>query len=843
MYAVSADFHAAILTGAKQKALLKFADTIFTNSDIAMQGGLALTEPFCAQEELTIGLCPSAFLSASLLNESGQLDTFTFGQFTAYLGVLTTSGNYFVTYGLITDSVSESEDYGLISDAADSFDDYGTIISGATAVIPIGADLYSIHDAAPYVRKNGTGTSGQPAFAPKAMIVLDGLLYVISSAGAYYRYCIDGLTHAQMAQFTHAELAEFTHAELNGTINVGAAYSADDVMVHKGIEWAANNAAIVFEDAAITEYSMDGTYEVYEMCPIGVFNVERPATVRKMVVKFTAYDNMSLTDVDITSWFAALTYPKTLGAMYAALCTELGIATTTTTFINSTHSYASAPFTSNSLTGRQLLKYIAEAACAIARCDRAGNLLLDWFAAETHTISRLTGITIAEYEVAAVDKLQVQAVTTDAIATVGTGTNSYVLLANQLIVGEIEADLTAFATDISTRLFAYAAFTPISAKMPADWSLQSGDIIDITYETVTYSMPIYSQVITWNGNGKATLNSTGKPVRDVTDLRNQSDFLTQQNVLGINANATEAIALLSDIASDTKITPSEKLNAKQLWDAIVVEGTPTTGTIPVQAIALGVADTNFDTAYAALNTYLNTTLTVFSNMTTTTNITRSTWDTAWKNYYEERTQLLAALGAKANALVAATGTFDSLAIAAPTNDFLDMRLGEFSLGAGLASGVRWDISDADEWAGLFESDTGELYLQGTALLYISTNLAYPTGSLYLDSVDNIFLTATNVTVDGIFSDTTPAYAGDALLELSTVKSIEGKIDHKTLPPAARTKIKRNVRDAKGKPTKEVVEQDGRDLGMMISILTKAVQQLTEIVNKQQEQIDKLKGKQ
>ncbi|MGV1037715.1 MAG: beta strand repeat-containing protein [Candidatus Nanopelagicales bacterium] len=66
-----------------------------------------------------------------------------------------------------------------------------------------------------------------------------------------------------------------------------------------------------------------------------------------------------------------------------------------------------------------------------------------------------------------------------------------------------------------------------------------------------------------------------------------------------------------------------------------------------------------------------------------------------------------------------------------------------------------------------------------------------------------------------FTDRTPFYDGDAVAELKVVKGKRGKdgqdvIDHATLPAIAR---------------RTVGEEPGRDLGAMISILTKAVQQL------------------
>lgn len=507
MYAVSSEFHTAVLNGSKQKAILEFSDAIFSNSDIALNGGISFTEPFNAQQELTLGLAPSAYIDVSLLNESEQLNSFGFGTFNAYLGVNISSGSY-------------------------------TPTAGATASLVIDSDVYSVHSTSPYVKLNGADIGDQPSFVPEAIVYWGGYLYVMSSGGSYFKYDI--------------------------TVPSGASYSPNDALIHKAMEWSDNATAFTFDGSDYIEYFTDGTYDSYEMCPLGTFHADKPATSRKIVVKFTAYDNMDLFDTDITDWFAGLSYPTTLGDIYADLCTEIGVTTTTSTFINSTHSYTYAPFESASLTGRQLLKYIAEMACSMARFDRDGNLELVWFSDVSHEISSHFEISIAEYEVAAVDALQVQSEVTQAVSNTGTGSNVYVLLGGKLINGFSEGELDAIASPISTRLFAYDAFTPISVRVIGDWSLQAGDIVDLEIEETdtptwadwseftwgelyltevwpsptTYSLPIYTQTIKWVGNScRATLNSTGNELRDASSVLNRDAFLANQK-----ANAIEALA-------------------------------------------------------------------------------------------------------------------------------------------------------------------------------------------------------------------------------------------------------------------------------------------------------------
>ena len=83
-----------------------------------------------------------------------------------------------------------------------------------------------------------------------------------------------------------------------------------------------------------------------------------------------------------------------------------------------------------------------------------------------------------------------------------------------------------------------------------------------------------------------------------------------------------------------------------------------------------------------------------------------------------------------------------------------------------------------------------------------------------------------------FTDRTPAYTGkNAVAELKLVRNDKnGNIDHSTLPAFARKKI--TLKDKKSKES----EADGRDLGAMISILTKAVQELDERLEKIEDRI-------
>jgi hypothetical protein len=81
------------------------------------------------------------------------------------------------------------------------------------------------------------------------------------------------------------------------------------------------------------------------------------------------------------------------------------------------------------------------------------------------------------------------------------------------------------------------------------------------------------------------------------------------------------------------------------------------------------------------------------------------------------------------------------------------------------------------------------------------------------------------------------YTGDAVTEIKKIKALpDGHLDFTTLPEFARCmvttgKADSGEKDKDGKSVMVDVKTERRDLGAMISMLTVAVQQLTERVEK------------
>lgn len=118
-------------------------------------------------------------------------------------------------------------------------------------------------------------------------------------------------------------------------------------------------------------------------------------------------------------------------------------------------------------------------------------------------------------------------------------------------------------------------------------------------------------------------------------------------------NAATANGLLSDIASDSKLTALEKQEVQREWDMIQAEKT----LYDSQADALGITTekTNYGTSYTTLSGYITPLLT---SLTTTSDITGATFRNNFSDYYTKRQTLLNKIAAVASTLANWSSVFD-----------------------------------------------------------------------------------------------------------------------------------------------------------------------------------------
>lgn len=120
--------------------------------------------------------------------------------------------------------------------------------------------------------------------------------------------------------------------------------------------------------------------------------------------------------------------------------------------------------------------------------------------------------------------------------------NTYQLIDNPLLTSggtATEAEIKQRAAPIFTRLAAWESFTPVSATVVGDWSIQAGDVIQIATAEGIKRLPVYTQTIEWNGGAKTRYQSTGAPKRPVQNIE----------IRERNTSNAQSYAMRSDISS------------------------------------------------------------------------------------------------------------------------------------------------------------------------------------------------------------------------------------------------------------------------------------------------------
>lgn len=370
------------------------------------------------------------------------------------------------------------------------------------------------------------------------------LVYEQGDTDSDRRVSQDGLTLRELFnKETDIQMGETLSSELDIT------FVNDD----GGLDDFAFGRCKVFLDA------YDSALDIWYPCSLGVFIVDTPIRRKVQLIESVAYDQMQLLDTIADEWFANLGWADgiTLYELVTAMASQLGLHVSNTTessMVNSDLEFTTQPFYPTEMTYREILAWIAGASCTYARFNRDGYLDLAWYASTTFSINadnlgnNCLKIDPSEYQVAQIDKLQVLGTESDVGVILGTGTNAYKILNNGFLFGADEAEITVKATPIYTRLSSFASYYPVATTIITDWSVCAGDIIQITYDSVTYDVPIFQQTLSWRGAYvKSELFSSGNPNRTELSATNRSEYRAGRKVHTLENTVDSLVSIISDM--------------------------------------------------------------------------------------------------------------------------------------------------------------------------------------------------------------------------------------------------------------------------------------------------------
>lgn len=141
-----------------------------------------------------------------------------------------------------------------------------------------------------------------------------------------------------------------------------------------GLQLAAGDEFTLFRDDGNTRHQL------------GIFIAEKPTRPTANTMKLTAYDRISRLDRDLTEWLSQLTgWPYSLYELAAMVCRACSLELVNTEIPSG--SYMVQKFSAEGITGRKLIRWVAEAAGRFCRATADGRVEFAWYQPVTgHTI-------------------------------------------------------------------------------------------------------------------------------------------------------------------------------------------------------------------------------------------------------------------------------------------------------------------------------------------------------------------------------------------------------------------------------------------------------------------------
>ena len=357
----------------------------------------------------------------------------------------------------------------------------------------------------------------------------------------------------------------------------------------------------IAQGTELTYYKVDD-YTAVET-KIGVFTCEKPEKDGSNKYKVTAYDNVTKLDIDVSDWLNALTFPVSISSFATQLATKCGLEFANSAPING--DYSVQAFTATNVTGRDLMKMVAQATGCFIRADSSGELEYAWYVANSklsiatnesnglylhktaydkdnkilrdRQVVRLRTadvvyqpkstpyfsgqLAFSDFTVTAINKVQVKQ-SDDDVGVIypadAVGTNALVISANRLLVTDSDATLRPYVRNLYERLNNMVYVPCSNIQTPETLDIRAGDIVTVTdgkREFVTWITSVKH-----SGN-RCTFESVGSINRNTTTTVNNTSYRTARKMLEISTSIDGLNVKASQL--DTKIdTKADELGNK-----------------------------------------------------------------------------------------------------------------------------------------------------------------------------------------------------------------------------------------------------------------------------------------
>ena len=542
---------------AEQNLVVKFANFYLSAKDGDFTTDpVTITSETGEGEDISIGNAPAKVLTATMLNPDGAMDALTWGDGKVYIGCETATAT------------------------ADTYNSYPVHILA-------GSVHYGINSSGNARRNSTNYTLGGTPVAVISNSAGNDVLFITDTKIGRYNGSFSTITTPTAEQaYLAAKFRAMPHTV--------------------GVLLDANGCPSVYNSVE------ENTKQTFSYVPMGVFDFSG-VDAYGITFGVEAYDKMTVFDADATEWWNAIDFDnggsgRQLSWIAGELYTHygfIGSPTIAASAVNDSLVWNTNPITSYAVTGRDIMKWLAEAMGCNARMGRTGGLEFWTFATEpvTTVATIYPDIIISNTRVkgkATVPKMT-ETICYNVLGAgyqVGTSGSPYYVVANPFI--DPSGDLTSL-TNINGLVTGIPAYYPNTISVACgDPRWDAGDFVTVqtTDGTSPYAVPIMHEALAWSGNCVTTLSATGKQVRDVpesmlnTDLSsmvdsNPSAVVNKIMAKGITVYDSQNNVLFSAIGDDHLVEIAGFTVTDQSLDYVLTEASSVPGQDKVSSVHFG----------------------------------------------------------------------------------------------------------------------------------------------------------------------------------------------------------------------------------------------------------------